>query len=326
LIALLVVVVVATVLTALDHSPRSCLLTASKQADCGVWWGSALNINDSALPGGVSSLESSTGRRLDIVHTYHRFDDQFPTTAEQALVTSGHELMFNWEPVTHNGDYLSWAAIAAGQDDAVIDAEAHRLAGLPTVLVSFSHEPEQDFHRHGTAADFAAAFRYVHDRVQADGATNVSWVWDLQGLSDPVWLDRYVAMWPGDRYVDWVAWDPYNWGDCRGRPWASFAQTVTPFYNWLEAHGFGDKPFMLAEYGSVEKAGDTQAKAAWFSGIPAALTKLSNLRALVYFNLPAPPANCNWQITTSSAATSGFTRLADNSVFARAAAVALGRP
>jgi hypothetical protein len=323
LVVLLVAIVAAALLSGITRSSSSCAVTGSRQSDCGVWWGSALAVNDAALPNAVVGLQSSTGRRLDVVHTYHRWDDQFPTTAEQSLITSGHELMFNWEPVNRNGDYLSWASIAAGKANAVIDAEAHRLAGLPTVLVSFSHEPEQNFHQHGTAAEFAAAFRYVHDRVQADGATNVSWVWDLQGLSDPVWLDRYTTMWPGNQYVDWIAWDPYNWGDCRGRSWATFAQTVTPFYNWLEAHGFGDKPFMLAEYGSVEKPGDANAKAAWYAGIPAALTKLPNLRALIYFNLPAPPANCNWQITTSAAATKAFGRLADSSVFAKTASVAL---
>jgi len=325
----LILVIIATLLVGLIELPRhrsNCSIRADGVAACGVWWGSALAVNDTSLPTSVSTLEQSTKRRLDIVHTYHRWDDVFPTAAEQSLSVSGHELLLNWEPIDRRGTMLSWAAIAAGQQDAVIDAAAHRLIGLPAVMVSFSHEPEQDFHAHGSAADFAAAFRHVHDRMRADGATNVRWVWDLQGLSDPVWLARYKQMWPGNAYVDWVAWDPYNWGSCRNRAWTSFAQTVTPFYRWLEQNGFGDKPFMLAEYGSVENPADPNAKADWYAGIPAALSNLPNLRALVYFNLPAPPANCNWQITTSTAAQDAFGRLAASSAFTKTADLAIVNP
>jgi hypothetical protein len=318
----LTLILIAALLAAVlpSRHSSSCPKSESAHSGCDVWWGAALNVNDSALPNGVAALEDTTGRRLDIVHTYHRWDDVFPTTAERALAQSGHELFLNWEPTERSGAQLSWGAIAAGAQDAVIDAEAKRLATLPAVLVSFSHEPELDFHEHGgSPADFAAAFRHVHDRVIADGATNVSWVWVTQGLSDPVWLQRYQVMWPGNAYVDWVAWDPYNWGSCRGRAWASFQQTVAPFYNWLEAHGFGAKPFMLAEYGSVEKANDSTGKADWYAGIPSALKSLPNLRALVYFDLPAPPANCNWQITTSTDAQTAFGRLAESASFARTA-------
>jgi hypothetical protein len=78
---------------------------------------------------------------------------------------------------------------------------------------------------------------------------------------------------------------------------------------------------MLGEYGSVEKTGDPAAKAAWLDQIPAALTSLPNLRALVYFDVPAPPANCNWQITTSAAATQAFQRLAASAPFQPTAAL-----
>ena len=37
-------------------------------------------------------------------------------------------------------------------------------------------------------------------------------------------------MWPGTGYVDWIAWDPYNFAGCRGRPWQNFTATVNPFY------------------------------------------------------------------------------------------------
>ncbi len=301
---------------------RACAVNSAGAPTCGQWWGSALPATSSTLPAAVAALQTSTGRRLDIVHTYHRWYDTFPTTTEQALAHDGHLLLLNWEPVDPNGTNMSWAAIAAGSHDAQIDALASRLRGLPNVLISFSHEPEVNYGAHGDAAAFVAATRHIHDRMAADGVRNVGWVWDVEGLSDPVWQARYLAMWPGNAYVDWVAWDPYNWGSCRNRTFQSFAQTVTPFYDWLQAHGFGDKPFMLGEYGTVEQTGDPGGKAAWFNAIPQALKKLPNLRALVYFDLPAPPANCNWQIDTSATSAAAFTRLARSSPFAATAKLA----
>jgi beta-mannanase len=228
--------------------------------------------------------------------------------------------MFNWEPMNASDQPMSWASIARGDDDASITAEAHRLSALPEpVYVSFSHEPELNWGTHGTAADFASAFRHVVEQTRAAGASNVLFVWDLMGLTDPVWAARYKQMWPGDAYVSWVAWDPYNWATCRDRRWKTFAQTVQPFYAYLEASGFGDKPFMLAEYGTVEDATDPSAKAAWLTGISSALRALPDLKALLYFDLPAPPANCDWLVSSSSAAQTAYDNLARAVPFAATA-------
>jgi hypothetical protein len=280
----------------------------------------ALSASNSGTPATVTAYEKASGRRLDIVHTYHRWYETFPTPSERALANSGHLLLLNWEPTDSQGHPMSWIAIARGANDAQIDALAQRLRSLPEVALSFSHEPELNFGAHGAASDFVAAYRHVHDRLTADGATAISWVWDVMGLTDPVWLARYPSLWPGDRYVDWVAWDPYNWASCRDQPWRSFAQTVTPFYDWLTAAGHSNKPFMLAEYGTVERVGHRGAKANWFAQVPSELAKLPNLKALVYFDVGAPPANCDWQLATSPAALNAFLALARSAPFIAAAA------
>ncbi len=319
-----VAVVIAAVI-AIPQGRRgaaSCSVTPGGTASCGRWWGMAQNVTNAALPAAVDAQESASGRRLDIVHTYHRWYDVFPTSTERGLANSGRLLFLNWQPTDQNGSAIPWASIANGQHDPEIDALAARLKSLPVVLLSFSHEPEYNYGTYGSAADFVAAFRHVHDRLAADGAANVRYVWDVEGLTDPVWLARYASLWPGAAYVDWVAWDPYNWASCRaGRTWQSFSQTVSPFYDWLMANGYGDKPFMLGEYGSVEKVGDPGGKASWLTQIPDALKTLPNLRALVYFDVPAPPASCDWQLTTSTAAVNAFDKLAASAPFQRTAAV-----
>ena len=89
-------------------------------------------------------------------------------------------------------------------------------------------------------------------------------------------------------------------------PTTTFTQTVTPFYDWLQTAGFGGKPFMLAEYGTVERPGHPSGKADWLTTIPTQLSRLPNLRALVYFDVPHPPANCDWEIATSHASQHAF--------------------
>lgn len=279
-------------------------------------WGAALSATDSKLVSAVGAREQNTGRALDVVHVYHRFFDDFPTGAERSLADDGHVLFVNWEPVQRTGTPMLWSAVASGSQDAAITAEARRLAALDrTVFVSFSHEPEQRFHEHGDAAAFAAAFRHVVTLSRAAGAGKVRWVWDVMGLSDPVWHQRYLQLWPGDQYVDWVAWDPYNFAGCRDRAWQSFEQTVRPFYQWLQANGFGTKPFMLAEYGTVERPGQPGAKAQWLASVPAVMGRLPNLRALIYFDLPSPPANCDWLVATSPGAQHAYAQLARNPMF-----------
>jgi hypothetical protein len=301
-----------------DKKPSvpGCQIGAALQPSCGSWWGAALNTNDAHLKATVTATESRTDRRLDIVHTYHRWDDPFPTSSERSLIGSGHLLFANWEPVQRDDTAMSWGDIAAGRADQVIRSEAVRLAavGRP-ILVSFSHEPELDYRSHGSISDYAAAFRHVVTVVRSAGATQVRWVWDLMGLSDPVWQQRYPSMWPGSAYVDWIAWDPYNWASCRGRTWLDFTATVQPFYRWISQQAFAaGKPLMLAEYGTIEGSGPN-GKAGWLAGVPAALQQMPRLRALVYFNLPAPPANCDWLVTTSPSATAAFAALARNGEF-----------
>jgi hypothetical protein len=279
---------------------------------CGRLLGMVLPVKDSQLGTAVSAQEAGTGRPLDIVHTYHRWYDVFPTASEQGLALAGRTLFINWEPTDQSGRPMSWATIPSGAHDQEIDALANRLRGLPEIFLSFSHEPEKDYGVHGTVDQFAAAYRYIHDRLAADHVTNVKYVWNVMGLEDPVWRARYHVLWPGDQYVDWVAWDPYNWASCKAghdEKWESFSQIVEPFYQWLETNGYANKPFMLAEYGTVEAPQDPAMKAAWFDAIPAALQRFPNLRALIYFDIAAPPANCNWQLATSPSSVSAFQRL-----------------
>ena len=297
-------------------SATHCSVNTELVPNCGDLWGEAVPNTGSDLVQAVSAAELQTQRTLDIVHTYHRWLQAFPTPEETVLARSGHVLLINWQPTEPDGHAIPWSAIADGLQDTAIKAEALRLAALDLpVMVSFSHEPEADLGKEGTAAEFAAAFRHVHDVVAASGASNVVWVWDVEGVATRHWEHLYRELWPGSAFVDWIAWDPYNFASCKGRPWRSFEKLVSPFYRWIESQPFGRHPLMLAEFGTVGAPTGLNTKQAWFAGIPESLARFPAVKGLVYFNYPNPPASCDWSSNSVPAASSAFAALARNKSF-----------
>ena len=271
----------------------------------GALWGAwAYSGNASA----VASFEATINRRLDIVHQYHAWNDTWPTSTEYSWAAGGRIIFGNISARSTNAGVLKWSAIAAGTYDAQIDAMASRLKAFGRyVFVSFDQEPESRLGGTGfAAADYINASRRIHARFDARGAANVVWVWNVAGSTSSTDLARYKSLYPGDGYVDWVAWDPYNWNTCiHPYGWRTFDQTVAGFYNWLAAGhlttGAASKPYMLAEYGSVE--GAAGAKGQWFRGEGSTLSKRPRIKALVYFN---ENKDCNWPISTSGSSLAGF--------------------
>ncbi len=283
-------------------APVSAALVPSYGAMWGAW----------AAPGSASAVatfESTIGRRLDIVHQYHAFDEVWPTSTEYGWAAGGRIIFANISART-SGSVLTWSAIAGGAEDSVIDATAARIRAFGRLLfVSFDEEPEDRYHSSPgtyTLASFTAAYKHLHARFAADGAHNVVWVWNVVG--DPGDESLYTGgLYPGDSWVDWIGWDPYNWNTCvNPYGWRTFDQTVAPFYNWLAAGnlsaGSAGKPYMLAEYGSVENSG-SPTKGQWFLGEASTMSSRPKLKALVYFN---ENKDCNWPITTSSSSVAGF--------------------
>jgi beta-mannanase len=264
----------------------------------GALWGSS-NVTD--------TLEAQLGRHFDISHTYHDWDDAFPTTGERARASKGTILFMNWTPrFFGTSNIVSWASIANGSQDRQIDTTAGRVKAYGRKLfMAFHTEPEPKVGQYGSASDYVRAWRHIHDRFAARGVTNVVWVWQVTGSSN--WYGLYKGgLYPGDAYVDWIGWDPYNWYTCHNNSWLSFATKAGASYNWFMANGFGDKPFMLSEYGTRDMPGNPDAKADWFKGIVPALKHLTNLKAVVYFHNGTASPGCDWRIDTTSQALAAF--------------------
>ena len=302
-------------------------VTALLEPTCGAWFGVYARTDRSygwnpTVP--LEEIEAQVGRRFDVVHSYRDMSNQgrngvFPDSYDREQVAAGRILKISWESrIFSSGTTLTWRQIYDGSHDATIDAVGARLAawGEP-VFLTFDHEPEDEPAK-GTDAEYVRAWRHVHDRITAAGADNVIWVWTMMGYSGH--YSRYKALYPGDEYVDWIGYDPYNFYVCTGnRTWKSPYDTVHPFYAWLEANHLGDgKPIMLSEYGTAADPADPEAKRRWFEAWPAAVKAHPRIKAVLYFNsagVTTTTDTCNMLLNDTPSSIAGFSTAAADPYF-----------
>jgi hypothetical protein len=281
-------------------------------------------VSESSTGRTLIETEAMVGRKFAIAHDYRRWDHSpFISEKHRTWADGGRLIFLNWQAKKRDGSATLWADIATGKQDARIDAVAQeaKLFGKP-MFITFHHEPEDEVGSYGGASDFASAFRRIVERFQHNGVSNVAWVWNIMGTSK--YYSQYTAgLYPGDDVIDWIAYDKYNRVDCDGRDgtWAEFADKVQPFYDWLQANGHGDKPFMMGEYGSDEPLAGQPSKGSWFLGARDVMSGASNggasrfpnLKALVYFDsdhtTSAYTSGCAWHINSSESSLAGFRAL-----------------
>jgi len=297
--------------------PRSCEVSELLVPSCGAWWGiytPTLREDNWNSTVSLTRLEEQVGRRFDIVHRYKDFSNSgsngaFPDQYELEQMRQGRIMFFAWESrIFATGTTLTWRQVYSGEYDEVIDAVARRIAdaGVP-IFMGFDHEPEDDPSK-GSDADFVRAWRHVVDRFERAGAHNAIWVWTVMGWSG--YYPRYHDLYPGDEYVDWIGYDPYNFHHCNGSRWETPWESIAPFYQWLDNNRIGvGKPRMLAEYGTNSDPADPQAKRNWFETLPETIRALPQIRAVIYFNSAGSTRtddDCNMLLNDTQESLAGF--------------------
>ncbi len=287
-----------------DPPRPTCAVSTTLVPACGRWVGVApLPHTGEALQTALPKEETFAGRPVDIVHVYHTNAQLFPTAAERAVaLQTGHQrlLLENWKPATD----MSWAAVAAGHADARIDrlAKYLNLTYRHRFFLDIWHEPENDVNpavNSGyTATDYASMYRHVVSRLRGDGVTFAVTVMNYMGFVNWTKQSWFSQLWPGDSYVDWVATDPYGTGAATSTYTATNFPTLVNrpvagsfpgFYSWVQKYHPG-KPMMLAEWGVGYVAANRTGQARFFADVAANIAKYPMLKALVYFDMPTPPA------------------------------------
>ncbi|MFH1684403.1 MAG: glycosyl hydrolase, partial [Candidatus Margulisiibacteriota bacterium] len=161
-------------------------------------------------------------------------------------------------------------------------------------------------------ANYIAAWKHIHDIFTNVGATNVKFVWspNHESIPNESWNEA-VDYYPGDNYVDWIAFDGYNWGNGN---WESFDQIFSVIYATFESYG---KSMMIGEFASVEDGGD---KAAWITD---AFSKIESdypkIKIFNWFNIQKYESQAggivDWKVNSSTGASNAFNSAMQDSYF-----------
>jgi hypothetical protein len=268
----------------------------------GAWAQPAGDFRQDDRVAAVTGLESAIGRKLDIVNTYRRFEDDFPTESDDSFVAGGRTLMLSWVV----DDTLQ---VTSGQIDPQLTAWAGRMRDFNhPMLVRLRWEMDRPNLRDQmhSGADYVAAWRHVRTIFAAAGVRNVSWVWcpTVEGFAGGYAQDFY----PGDAEVDWTCVDAYA-----GPKLRPLGEILAPYFAWAAQH---PKPIIIGEYG-VSVAWGGQARADWFAAAARALSANPLVKAVSYFD--SDPAgngpNKQYHLEGDPLAMAGFAALANDPAF-----------
>jgi len=202
----------------------------------------------------VDSLQQQIGRKLQIIHTYLKWQAPFPTVSDEAFLAQGSTLLISWAGTDTK-------QIISGADDAWIRTRAEQIkaVGKP-VFLEWRWEmdrPNLHYQVH-SGADYVAAWDHIRAVFASVGVRNAAWVWCPTG----------------EGFTDGRA-DAYPYGS-----YVSFAATVNPFLNWASHH---DKPVMIGEYG-VPESESGQQRSQWLLAMQHVVQADHQIKALLYFD------------------------------------------
>lgn len=128
---------------------------------------------------------------------------------------------------------------------------------------------------------YTAIYRYVKGIFDEERAGNVRWVFSINAEDVPLENNNFLLYYPGDRYVDYVGIDGYNWGDSRDwSRWMSFREIFEGRYSEITASL--NKPVLISEFSSAGSGGD---KAQWIREAMSDIKLMRKIKAFVLFNM-----------------------------------------
>jgi len=241
-------------------------------------------VSSAAHPLRLRRYSRAAGRPPLIAASYKQWRlSPFPPSELKPMWRDGAVPLVTWEPWTYREKPFPLRKVAAGRYDGYLRSAARAAARWRhPILLRFAHEMNGDWYPWGadrvTPHVYKAAWRHVVSIFRANGADNVRWVWtpyvDSQGRFP------FAAFYPGDRWVDWVGLDGFNWGGRRG--WLSFGEIFSHSLHLLAR--LSSRPVMIAETGSSEIGGN---KASWVRrALTRELPRMRRVQALVWFSRP----------------------------------------
>jgi hypothetical protein len=286
----------------------------------------------------VERIEGQIDRPLAVVREFALWDSDFPTGYHDWLAQSDHPMFFSVKSKRTTG-VVRWRDIADAPKGSTLHGQivdwARSIRDYPEhVFFTFNHEPEAAASDPmGDHVDYIDAWRRIHRIFDRKGATNVTWIWIMTDFAFDLPPNdargRYAPLWyPGDRWVDGMAIDAYNWHWCRVEDdiknnWESLehiadndsSSSILGFRDFAAQHPA--EGAYLAEWATVENSGAqpgaTQTKAQWISEAASYLKGWDQLQGILYFNTTDKfYHSCRWWIDTSTGSLNAFRAMAND--------------
>ena len=309
----------------LQAGDARCRVTKNLVPRCGAWWGAVSSPEGSETPAdAIHALEANSDEPVDVVHWYFRDTQIWPPSwlIDLAREPGNKRLLaINWKPEAGH----TWAETANGAADWYIDQEAKYLRAnfRDPFFLTIHHEPEDEVNQAPgsgyTAMDYRNMYRHVVDRLRVKGVDNAVYVMNYMGFQGWGLQPWFPDLYPGDGYVDWIAYDPYassSLGDQeRGVRFmlnSHWGDTSWPGAYRYFTRTFPGTPIMLGEWGVGEKPGVPDWKARFFNRVGKRLAdEFPRLKALLYYDNRYGPASGDTRADTSPQALASLRELLD---------------
>lgn len=252
------------------------------------------------------------GRSVDYFGYYQGWEggESFDAGRARAAIARGATPVVAWEPWDWtkgvNQPQFALSRIIAGDYDDYIRSwatEAKRFGRR--VLLRFAYEMNGTWMSWSEGVngnrpgEYVKAWRHVHRIFRQVGATNVRWVWAPNVVSPD--FTPLKRLYPGDRFVDLVGIDGYNWGPTQpswGSRWQSFDEIFRPTIRRIRK--ITSKRILITEIASTEVGGN---KAAWIRETLAAFDRYPYIIGFMWFNYDK---ETDWRIQSSAASLRAF--------------------
>jgi len=237
----------------------------------------------------LTDLRTTTGLRPDIIVFFLQWPrpgvvptDTFPRESLDAIWNQGAAPCITWEPMTFSqGKAIAvpYRQILDGTYDPYLRAFAGQAkAWDQPFMIRFAHEMNLERYHWGTEIGrfgahspgiYRQMFHYIVTLFRKEGATNVRWVFCPNAESIPNPDSAPQASWnrarnyyPGDKWVDILGMDGYNWGTTQTKVqhgwdsrWMEFERIFQDLHKELKAMAPA-KPIMVFETACVNQGGN----------------------------------------------------------------------
>jgi Glycosyl hydrolase family 26 len=232
-----------------------------------------LGVYEADAPGSYTQIDQfaqMAGRQPNLVLYYNAWNEPFQTAFARMALAHGATVVDDLQPMD-----VPLSSIVDGGSDSYLAAYARQVKnfGHP-VIISFGPEMNGNWYSYGWThvppQQFVEAWRRVVDVFRELGATNVIWLWTVNGIGPST--GPVADFWPGAAYVDWIGIDSYYYLASD-----TFDSVFTPTLEAVRKFG---KPILISETGVGQVAGQAQKIPGLLAGI-----KQSGVLGFVWFDV-----------------------------------------